>query len=229
MSMSSIRSVRRGFAPSLLAAFVALACQSGTADAAPPPAPATAAASAAAAPASAATVGKPAPDFTLPALDGAATTLSAHKGKIVVLEWFNPECPFVRAAHTEGVLKDMAAKTTDVVWLAINSGAPGKQGADPEVNRKAKAEWALNHPILLDADGKVGRLYGAQRTPHLMIVDAAGTLVYRGGLDNTGSGRPSDANPFINHVEAALTDLRAGKPVAVPESKVWGCSVKYGS
>jgi hypothetical protein len=82
---------------------------------------------------------------------------------------------------------------------------------------------------LLDADGKVGRLYGAQRTPHLMIVDAAGTLVYRGGLDNTGSGRPSDANPFINHVDAALKDLRAGKPVAVPESKVWGCSVKYGS
>jgi peroxiredoxin len=218
---------------SLFAVVALLACN-GTTSAAPAApasaaasAPATATASAAAVPEAA--VGRPAPDFTLPALDGPAVTLSAHKGKLVVLEWFNPECPFVRAAHTEGVLKDMAAKNPDVIWLAVNSGAPGKQGHDPEVNRKAKAEFALAHPILLDADGKVGRLYGAQRTPQMVVIDAAGTVVYRGGLDNTGSGRPSDANPFINHVEQALGDLRAGRPVAVPEAKPWGCSVKYGT
>jgi peroxiredoxin len=216
---------------SLLAGLLLLACNGSTV-AAPvaPPAPGTGAASAAAAAtAPEAAVGRPAPDFTLPSLDGPAVTLSAHKGKIVVLEWFNPECPFVRAAHTEGVLKDLAAKNPDVIWLAVNSGAPGKQGHDPEVNRKGKAEFGLTHPILLDADGKVGRLYAAQRTPQMVVIDAAGTLVYRGGLDNTGSGRPSDANPFINYVEQALGDLRAGRPVAVPEAKPWGCSVKYGT
>lgn len=207
---------------------VAAGCTSSPANG--PSAPASAVASGpAVAAVERAVVGKVAPDFTLPSLDGPSVTLSAHKGKTVVLEWFNPECPFVRAAHTEGVLKDMAAKTTDVVWLAVNSGAPGKQGHDPEVNRKAKAELGLGHPILLDPEGKIGRLYGAERTPHMMVIDAAGTLAYRGGLDNTGSGRPSDADPFVNHVEKALEDLRAARPVATPETKAWGCSVKYGS
>ena len=171
---------------------------------------------------------EPAPDFTLNDLDGKPFTLSAHKGKIVVLEWFNPECPYVKAAHGEGSLKTAAKDNDDVVWVAINSGAEGNQGHGLEVNKKGAADFGMEHPILLDEDGKVGRLYDAQRTPHMYVIDTKGTLVYRGGLDTSGSGFPKDSKgPLRNHVQQAIIDLREGKPVAVPTTKSWGCSVKY--
>ena len=175
-----------------------------------------------------AAIGQPAPDFTLPAADGSTVKLSDFKGKRVVLEWFNPECPFVKAAHGEGPLKDLAARTTatGVAWLAINSGAPGKQGAGAEVNNKAAADWKLTHPILLDETGAVGHAYGATNTPHLYIVDERGVLVYRGGLDNAPMGEPDPA-PRVAHLEDALAALGAGKPIASAETKAWGCSVKY--
>src|SRR5690606_9499134 len=138
--------------------------------------------------AAAAKIGQPAPDFALPDLDGKTVRLSDFKGKTVVLEWFNPDCPFVKKAHGEGALKDMAARTAEkgVVGLAINSGAAGKQGHGKERNIKAKADYGMGHPILLDETGATGRAYGAKRTPHMYVVDPKGVLVYAGAIDNTG-------------------------------------------
>lgn len=223
---------------------LALACDSGAkppevAKAAPATPPATPTATPAATPAppianplaepgAVAAIGKPAPDFTLEAADGSKVKLSDFKGKRVVLEWFNPECPFVKQAHGDGALKDLAARTTatGVVWLAINSGAPGKQGHGAEVNKQAAATWKLSHPILLDAGGFVGKAYDATNTPHVFVVDEKGVLVYRGALDNAPMGEP-DGGTRIAYLEDALAALAAGKPVATPETKAWGCSVKY--
>ena len=189
----------------------------------------------AAAPANAAEhaeIGKPAPDFTLKDLDGKEVRLSSFKGKTVVLEWFNPGCPFVKASHTKGSLKDAARRTTKtgVVWLAINSGAPGKQGAGAEANREGAKTFALEHPILLDDSGTVGKMYGATNTPHVMIVDEKGTLVYRGAVDNSpdGEGESPTGGKLVSYVDSTLADLAAGRPVATAETKAYGCSVKYG-
>ena len=174
-------------------------------------------------------LGKPAPDFTLTSFEGAAVTLSSLKGKIVVLEWFNPGCPFVQGAHGTGGLKDLAAKYKDknVVFVAINSSAPGKEGAAPEANAKAKVDWKMDYAIHPDADGKVGHLYGAVKTPHLFVVDAAGVLVYKGGLDSTEGGEIDAGTVVTNYIANALEDLIAGRPVATPETQAWGCGVKY--
>jgi peroxiredoxin len=176
-----------------------------------------------------AAIGKPAPDFQLKDLDGKEIKLSDYKGKIVVLEWFNPECPVVNRAHSEGQLKDQAGRVTKagVVWLAINSGAAGKQGHGVEKNRKALADWKMPNPILLDEKGDVGRRYEAKTTPHMYVIDAKGVLVYRGGIDNAPSGKPEGDAKLVNYVDAALADLKADKPVAIADTKAYGCSVKY--
>jgi hypothetical protein len=164
-------------------------------------------------------------------LDGKEVRLSSFKGKTVVLEWFNPGCPFVKAAHSKGSLKEAARKHTKsgIVWLAVNSAAAGKQGAGADVNRSAAKTWSLEHPILLDEAGTVGKTYGATNTPHIMIVDANGTLVYRGAIDNSpdGEGESAPDGKLVSYADSALADLAAGKPVATPETKAYGCSVKY--
>ena len=136
-------------------------------------------------------VGEAAPAFSLPDLDGKPVALADFAGKTVVLEWFNPDCPFVKYAHGDGPLKDMAKQQSQagVVWLAINSGAAGKQGNGVERNREAKQEWAMEHPILIDEDGTVGHSYGAATTPHMFVINPEGKLVYAGGLDNAPLGR----------------------------------------
>ncbi|AKU94323.1 PPO candidate 1 [Labilithrix luteola] len=178
-------------------------------------------------------VGKPAPDFTLKDLDGKEHKLSALKGKTVVLEWFNPGCPFVKASHSKGSLKDTAAKQikNGVVWLAINSGAPGKQGHGVEANREGVKTFAMSYPVLLDESGDVGQAYGATNTPHIMVVDSKGVLAYRGAIDNSpdGEGESPTGGKLVNYAEAALADLAAGRPVATPETKAYGCSVKYAA
>jgi peroxiredoxin len=199
--------------------------------------PAPAAASAGASPASAsmtkATVGAPAPDFTLNELDGHPVTLSSFKGKTVVLEWFNPGCPFVRKAHTVGSLKGTPAQVLagGTVWLAVNSAAAGNQGSDPDMNRKVAAEFAMSYPVLLDASGKVGHAYGATNTPNMYVIDPKGTLVYRGAIDNSpdAEGQSPTGGKLVNYVTDALDALKAGKPVQVSETKAYGCGVKYGS
>ncbi len=195
---------------------------------APTSAPAVAVANPLVDPAAVATIGQAAPDFALTAADGTTVKLSDFKGKRVVLEWFNPECPFVKWAHDTGPLKDLAARTTatGVVWLAINSGGVGKQGHDPETNRQAAKKWNMGHPVLLDETGAVGHAYGATNTPHMYVVDDKGVLVYRGALDNAPMGEPREGSR-VAEFEDALAAVVAGKPVPAAETKAWGCSVKY--
>jgi len=180
-----------------------------------------------------AAVGLPAPDFTLPDLDGHAVTLSSFKGKTVVLEWFNPGCPFVRNAHTVGSLKATPARALSqgIVWLAINSAAPGRQGSDVAMNRKRAVDFAMAYPILLDPDGRVGHAYGATNTPNMYVVNAQGTLIYRGAIDNSpdGEGESPTGGKLVNYVDEALDAVKANQPVKVPETKAYGCGVKYGN
>lgn len=174
-------------------------------------------------------VGKPAPDFTLTDLDGEPFKLSEQRGKIVVLEWFNPDCPFVKLNHEKGSLQGMARREMDkgTVWVSVNSGKPGKQGTGAERNVKAKADYAMPNRILLDESGAVGKLYDAKHTPHMMVIDKEGTLVYRGAIDNAPDGEPMEGREVINYVAAALDDVRAGRPVSTAQPEAYGCSVKY--
>ena len=181
--------------------------------------------------AGAADLGKPAPDFALPDLDGKVHRLSDHRGKVVVLEWFNPGCPYVVNAHTKGSLVDAAARAgkDGVVWLAINSGAPGKQGHGVEANREAARRWSLGHPILLDEKGTTGKAYGATNTPHLFVVGKDGTLLYKGAVDNSPDGERGapKGGTLVEYVPAALEDLKAGRPLRTAETRAYGCGVKY--
>ncbi len=185
-----------------------------------------------AAPASAApVVGKPAPNFKLADTNGKPVTLSQFRGKTVVLEWNNPECPFVKKHYGSGNMqKAQAAAAKDgVVWLSINSGAPGKQGHMNGAEAKAflASSGASPTAYLLDHRGVVGKVYDAKTTPHMYIVNKAGTLVYAGGIDDKPTPRPADIEGARNHVLAALSELKAGKAVSVATSRPYGCAVKY--
>jgi peroxiredoxin len=184
-----------------------------------------------AAPASAApVVGRPAPNFKLADVNGTAVTLSDYRGKTVVLEWHNPGCPFVKKHYAGNMQKTQAAAVKDgVVWLTINSGAPGKQGHMDGAEAKALVSEVGAKPTayLLDPKGVVGKVYDAKTTPHMYIVDKAGTLVYAGGIDDKPTANPADIATARNHVSAALSELKAGKAVSVSTSRPYGCSVKY--
>ncbi|MBA3453215.1 MAG: redoxin domain-containing protein [Deltaproteobacteria bacterium] len=221
----------------------ALACLPAASIAAPtapldparaPSAPAkTAPPKAEAKPAAPGVVGKAAPDFTLKDLDGKPVKLSSFKGKIVVLEWFNPGCPYVKKSHTVGSLIDTAKKHTaqGVVWLAINSGAAGKQGHEPKMNAESAKTWAMTHPILRDVDGTVGKAYGATNTPHMFVIDKKGVVAYGGAIDNSPDAEKQapTGGTLINYVDAAVEAVTAGKTVATATTKAYGCGVKYGS
>jgi len=180
-----------------------------------------------------AVVGQPAPDFSVPDSQGRTQTLSAYKGKTVVLEWNNPECPFVRKHYGAGNMQKQQAAATaaGVVWLTINSSAVGKQGHldAAAANAYVAKVGGRQSAYLLDADGKVGRLYGAKTTPHMYVVDARGVLRYMGGIDSIPSADEDDIAEATPYVSEALAALAAGRPVATPTSEPYGCSVKYGS
>jgi peroxiredoxin len=165
--------------------------------------------------------GKPAPDFTLKDTTGKSHTLSAYKGKIVVLEWQNEECPFVKRHYggTDTMIK-LANANPDVVWLAIDSSTH----RTPDKIAKFAAQEKIPYPILSDPNGTVGRLYGAKTTPHMFIIAADGTIVYQGAIDDD----PTDEKPQDrNYVADAIRQLKAGQKVEVTETKPYGCSVKY--
>jgi peroxiredoxin len=174
----------------------------------------------------AAKVGQRAPDFTLVDTDGKEHKLSSSSGKIIVIEWFNPDCPFVKKHHTVNpTFNDMYTKyAKDVQFYAINSGAPGMQGAGKDRNVKAKTEFNLQYPILLDETGEVGKAYGARNTPAMYVIAADGTLAYAGAIDDDNS--PETAGK-TNYVTKALDELLAKKPVTTSETTPYGCSVKY--
>ena len=175
-------------------------------------------------------IGKAAPEFALTDVNGKTVKLSDYKGKIVVLEWFNPQCPFVVYAHGEkGPLRDMASTVAadGIVWLSINSSAPGKEGAGLEINKKMGEEWKIKNPILLDESGTVGMKYGAKTTPHMYIIDPAGKVVYNGAIDDKRSTNPADVKTSKNYVVAALDELKAGKPVSTASTAPYGCTIKY--
>jgi peroxiredoxin len=176
----------------------------------------------------AATIGQAAPDFRLTSTDGQLISLKQFLGKTVVIEWFNPDCPFVKVAHREGKLGSRAALHVENggIWLGVNSGAAGRQGHGLERNKKARVQYKLAYPIVLDEDGQVGRLYGATRTPHIFVIDPKGILVYAGALDSTG-GAGYGNGPMTDYLGDALKAIKAGTTLTSAKTKSWGCSVKY--
>jgi peroxiredoxin len=173
--------------------------------------------------------GDKAPDFTLTDTAGnehsLATLLADHE--VVVLEWFNPDCPFIVRHHKTHKTMDetfAAVKDKGVAWLAINSGAEGKQGAGLERNQKAVKDYGVTFPVLLDPDGSVGQAYGARTTPHMFVIDGDGVVVYAGAIDDDRAGEHPGK---VNYVAAAVNAVLAGEKVATAETKPYGCSVKY--
>ncbi len=181
----------------------------------------------------AATVGQPAPAFTATDASGKTVSLSDFKGKHVVLEWVNPGCPFVvkhySSGNMQGTQKDATAK--GVVWLAVNSTAAdaGDYKKPAEMAQWMQGQKAAATATLMDADGKVGKAYGARTTPHMYIVDPQGKLVYAGGIDDKPSTNTADIAKATNHVKVALNETLAGKAVSQASTKPYGCSVKYSS
>jgi peroxiredoxin len=178
-------------------------------------------------------IGSAAPDFSLTDAKGKTHALSQYKGKYVVLEWFNPECPFVKKHYGGRNMQNLQKEFTDkgVAWLTIASNAPGTEGSlSPEQAEKVTSAWKTHETaLLLDPDGKVGRAYGAKNTPNMVIINPEGKIVYEGAIDSKATPNPADIPSSTNYVKAALDESLAGKPVSNPQTKPYGCSVKYKS
>lgn len=176
--------------------------------------------------------GSPAPDFTLTDAAGKSHALSAYKGKWVVLEWVNYDCPFVRKHYGSGNMQKLQKESRGkgAVWLSINSSAPGKQGhfeGEALAARIAKEKGAMD-AYLLDPDGKAGRLYKAKTTPHMFVINPEGVVTYAGAIDDKPSTDLEDIAGASNYVRAALDAGLAGKPVETSSTAPYGCGVKYG-
>ena len=176
-------------------------------------------------------VGTKAPDFSLTDSKGKAQSVSQYKGKYVVLEWFNPECPFVKKHYGSGNMQKLQEEFTakGVVWLSIDSSAPGLEGHLTADQANAKmTEWKTKQSaFVLDPDGKAGQAYGAKNTPHMFVINPEGKIVYEGAIDSKASANPSDIPSATNYVKVALEESLAGKTVSNPTTKPYGCSVKY--
>ncbi len=176
-------------------------------------------------------IGKPAPEITATDINGAPFKLSDHKGKIVVLEWTNSECPFVvKHYETNNMQKTQkAALDKGVEWITINSSAPGKQGAvTADEEKKIIADkGASNTTAILDPTGEIGHLYDAQTTPHMFVIDKDGNVAYMGAIDDNSSPKHDTVEGAKNYVLTALDELTAGAPVSTPVTQPYGCGVKY--
>lgn len=175
--------------------------------------------------------GADAPDFTLKSTEGKEVSLDDFEGKLVVLEWINYDCPFVKKHYGSGNMPALQEKYTgeDVVWLSVNSSAEGKQGYLPASELAARSEKEGNKAsaILLDTDGTVGKAYGASTTPHMFVINKEGKVAYAGGIDDKPTTKAEDIESSNNYVAAALDALMAGDEVATAKAKPYGCSVKY--
>ena len=178
----------------------------------------------------AAALAAPAPAFSLKDADGKTRTLAEFRGKVVVMEWINEGCPYVKKHYTGNMQATQKAALADgAVWLSICSSAPGQQGHVDGAGAKRfiADKGAAPTAFLLDPTGVAGKAWGAKTTPHMYIVDRAGQLVYQGGIDDKPTANVADIAGATNYVKAALADLKAGRPVKVAFSKPYGCAVKY--
>lgn len=182
-------------------------------------------------------VGQKAPDFSLVDLDGRTHVLGDYKGRIVVLEWFNPASPYVVDQYTKRTLKTFgnSMKKTGVVYLAINSTAESKPGSGVDANVEARGRFGMEFPILLDSDGRVAGLYRARFTPHIFVIDGKGVLRYMGAIDNAPLGKViptypvgSDTEPgsVVNYAGRAIDEIRADQGVSIPKTKPYGSKVE---
>jgi peroxiredoxin len=176
-------------------------------------------------------VGEPAPNFTATDSYGHQHNLAQYKGKFVVLEWHNRECPYTKKHYDSGNMQKLQKLWTGkgVVWFTVISSAPGQQGyvTAADENDYVKRMGAAPTAVLLDPSGDLGHLYGAKTTPHMFVINPQGQLIYDGAFDNKPTTEQSDIAGATNYVTAALEEAMAGKPVAVKASQPYGCSVKY--
>jgi peroxiredoxin len=176
-------------------------------------------------------VGSAAPDFSLTDAKGKAHSLLQYKGKYVVLEWFNPECPFVKKHYGSGNMQKLQEEYTNkgVTWLTIDSSAPGTEGSlSADAASKVMTGWKTRQTaLLLDPDGKAGRAYGAKNTPNMVVINPEGKIVYEGAIDSKATPNPADIPNSTNYVKVALDESLEGKPVTTSTTKPYGCSVKY--
>lgn len=176
-------------------------------------------------------IGQAAPEFKAVDTYGKAHSLSQYRGKWVVLEWLNHGCPYVRKHYGGNAMQALQKKYADkgVVWLSIVSSAPGKQGhySNEKANELTKEKGAAPYAVLIDEAGTVGGLYRALTTPHMFVINPQGTVVYMGGIDDKPTARAADLETARPHVDIALQEAMAGKPVSVPTSQPYGCNVKY--
>ncbi len=179
----------------------------------------------------AAEIGEAAPDFTLKCSNGKEHSLSDYKGKFVVLEWVNHGCPFVKKFYEPGEMQRLQKEYTEqgVIWLTMNSSAPGKQGhmTAEDANRSIEEKDAHPTAILLDHDGRVGKSFDARVTPHMYVIDPDGILIYNGAIDSNPSRRSSDIASAENYVVSALAAAMSGEEVATPRTRAYGCGMKY--
>ena len=179
-------------------------------------------------------VGKPAPDFKAVSADGSTVELSALRGRTVVLEWTNHDCPFVKKHYNSGNMQATQAHAAahDAVWLQVISSEPGSQGhVSGDKARQLNADRQVRNVshTLLDEKGAVGRAYGAQVTPHMYIIDAQGVLQYMGAIDSIATAREADIPKATNYVIESLDAMKAGQPVPEPVTRAYGCTIKYAS
>lgn len=178
-------------------------------------------------------VNQPAPVFSGKAADGSTVSLESFRGKTVVLEWTNHDCPFVKkhygAENMQALQKE--AKEKDIVWLQVISSGPGKQGHvdGPTAIKLNEQRGAMPAGTILDPEGTIGKLYGAQTTPHMYIIDPQGTLVYKGAIDSIPSARADDIPQSVNYVREALQAMGKGATVPNPVTRAYGCAVHYSS
>lgn len=176
-------------------------------------------------------IGKPAPNFQIKDAANRDVSLAGYKGKIVVLEWNNPGCPFVKKFYGVGAMQKLQSelKARNVVWISINSGGPGKEGRlnnDEAIQFVADSKSNADHYIL-DSDGKIGMAYGARTTPHMFVIDKDGNLAYMGAIDDRPTAESADIVKAKNYVRAAIEALDSGAKIEVASTQAYGCSVKY--
>jgi peroxiredoxin len=182
-------------------------------------------------PARAAQVGSAAPGFALTDTNGRSVNLADYRGKLVVLEWTNHDCPFVRKHYNSGNMQALQKKWTDqgVVWLTLISSAPGTQGhvSPQQAVQLTTSRKAVPTAVLFDPKGGTGQAYAATVTPHMYVISPQGTLLYMGGIDDKPTTRLEDVKTAKPYVDIALQEIAAGKPVSTPVTRAYGCTIKY--